>query len=197
MERLRRENKKKASVAELRKLKKQVGAEDDGGSEGGQKGALMPGKDKGQGGRRSEQEMLALQRQLARLEQRQEEYGEYFQVMVPNSPQAVQDEIERKFRERKKKEESMRSLEFQGVRRELYGELEAPVAKSWTVDEVVVWFQGLVLTPFKLPSVVISNCYEYNINGASLLMLDHESLKDLGIEKSLLRTKLLGLISDL
>ena len=166
MERLRRENKKKASVAELRKLKKQVGAE-DGGSAGGQVGALMPGKDKGQRGR-SEQEILALQRQLARLEQRQEEYGEYFQVMVPNSPQAVQDEIERKFRERKKKEETMRSLEFQGVRRELYGELEAPVAKSWSVDEVVVWFQGLVLTPFKLPSVVISNCYEYNINGASL-----------------------------
>ena len=196
MERLRRENKKKASVAELRKLKKQVGAE-DGGSTGGQVGALMPGKDKGQGGGRSVQEMLRLQKELARLEQRLEEHGEYFEAIVPNSPPVVQDEIERKFRERKKKEESMRSLEFQGVRRELYGELEAPVAKSWTVDEVVVWFQGLVLTPFKLPSIVISNCYEYNINGASLLMLDHESLKDLGIEKSLLRTKLLGLISDL
>ena len=193
VERLRRENKKKASAAELLKLKKEVGAED--GGPGGQASALMPGKGKGQGW--SEQEVQALQRGLARLEQRVDEHGEYFQVMVPNSPQAVQDEIDRNYQERKRKEERMRSEEFLQARRDLFGDLETSAAKSWTVDKVVAWLGGLELAPFKLPPGMLEQCREYGINGTALLELDHDGLKDLGVDKSLLRAKLLGLIKDL
>lgn len=169
IERLHRENKKKASAAKLHKLN----------------------------GQETSEKLIQLQGELALVEQRTKEQGEIIHVILPHTPKEARDEVERNHRERRRKERYMGSPDFDEKRQELCGKFLVPAASSWSVEEVVEWFENLETSSDKVPRRVLEKCRERGLNGATLLELDHEGLKDLGMEDSLRRATVLGFINDL